>query len=198
MGPVLAGFMLVAGTEAEPYPVDDVLNAAKAGCEAALGDSDSAASLVASGWRVADVKAGGWIEKVLTLEKAVSRSATSPSQAFQRQVSGRNLVLFVNDLARKGERLRLCSVQDPSAEIGNAGSLIVKWAGRPPTSPTVMAPNPLEGFDNPVFIKNWVPGLSARADDSTIRYVPLQYGGSDEPNTGLTFSSERISQVEQQ
>lgn len=197
MGLLLTAAILAAAPVAKQYPIGGVLNAARDACQIALVINDPKPDLVKAGWEIASVEPGGWIERALRDERALFGPALLQSKVWTRQIDSRQIVAFTDVIKVKKSNLRLCSVQDPRADIQSAPDQIVEWAGRASTSPSFVTPEMQNGFDNITFMKNWKPGLGENADDTTIQYVPMEYGGiSDGQNSGLTFTSERLVEME--
>ena len=184
---------LMAATVGEEYPIHDVLNAAESVCGIALARDATGKELGLAGWTPVVVEPGGWVDRVLRREREISGPDFPVSKVFSRSVSGRDLFAFVSSLRIDPDnRIQICSVQDPSADIDSAPDKILAWAGRPSTSPVLVPPDLERGFDAIAFMKNWKPGFDDGSDDTTIRYVPLKFGGvSGGVSSGLSYVSER-------
>jgi hypothetical protein len=192
---LLPVFAVIGLSGGSPYPIAEVLSVARHGCQIALTSEDAGAALASAGWAPIDPKPDSWIAESLRDESMMLGPDSKPSRVYASKAADRILFAFVNT-ARTGKGdLRLCTIQDPKATIETAPEEILAWAGRAPTSTALVSPDLERQIQKLSFIKAWEPGLHEGADDTVIRYLPVEYSTF---NSGLTFSSERLVRKEAQ
>jgi hypothetical protein len=185
--------LLAAAAGGLQYPATDFLEAARGVCDVALASDDPAAGIGEARWTTYTPAAGSQMEADLRDEKALFGSS---SQVFAKTVTGHTLFALVNVIRPKKAdvRIRTCVVQDFGADIARAdveslSDAIVAWAGRPPFDNGIRLGDDLEkGLDTIHLTRVWKPGLNEGADDTVIRYFPIEF---ELPNAGLSYSSER-------
>lgn len=165
---LLALLAAQAAVPSEVYPLQRILDESRDVCALLIEPDSGSDRFVAKGWRFGTSQQSAWLADYMRSNRKIGPALKLESfdALYEKQVAGRNLILYVFGLAQKGSASKpwgSCEVMDLTASGVISNADVVRWAGREPA--------PSLPLGDSVLLR-WVPSLTEGAVDSSVTYSP--------------------------